>query len=128
MNKQAWIEKAKELGLESFEIYQSLSASKEMTWYEHAMDTFVTSKILGTSLRGIVDGNVAMIALEQVDDSKMDSVLKQLVDQAKTIQTPEKSFSPLQSLWKKKRFLLGNGYSLLCSKWKRRWPRSKKNV
>ncbi len=90
MNKQAWIEKAKELGLESFEIYQSLSASKEMTWYEHAMDTFVTSKILGTSLRGIVDGNVAMIALEQVDDSKMDSVLKQLVDQAKTIQTPEK--------------------------------------
>lgn len=90
MNKQAWIRKSQGAWLRIFEIYQSLSASKEMTWYEHAMDTFVTSKILGTSLRGIVDGNVAMIALEQVDDSKMDSVLKQLVDQAKTIQTPEK--------------------------------------
>lgn len=90
MNKQAWIKRAEELGLEAFEIYTYLSSSREVTWFEDKMDTFVTSRILGTSLRGIANGNVAMVSLEKVNDKKMDSILNQLLDQAKTIQTPEK--------------------------------------
>ena len=53
MNKQKWIDRALELGLESFEIYQSLTSERSVTWYEGKLDTFTTSKVLGTSIRGV---------------------------------------------------------------------------
>ena len=68
MNKQAWIQKAKEIGIESFEIYQTISKSKEVTWYEGQMDTHVVSDIIGTSIRGIVQGHTSYMALEKVND------------------------------------------------------------
>ena len=33
MNKQVWIEKALGLGIQEFEIYQSTTVEKEMTWW-----------------------------------------------------------------------------------------------
>ena len=90
MNKEAWIQCALDKGMESFEIYESLNSSKELTWFDNKMDTFVSSSILGTSIRGIVDGNVANMALEHVDDSQMESVIDSLMEQAKTITTKEK--------------------------------------
>ena len=42
MNKQKWIEYALQEGFSDFEIYQSLSSEKKVTWYEGQMDTFVT--------------------------------------------------------------------------------------
>ena len=56
MNKQVWIEKALGLGIQEFEIYQSTTVEKEMTWFQGQMDTLVSSKVTGTSIRGIVDG------------------------------------------------------------------------
>ena len=55
MNKQVWIEKALGLGIQEFEIYQSTTVEKEMTWFQGQMDTLVSSKVTGTSIRGIVD-------------------------------------------------------------------------
>lgn len=89
MNKQAWMKRAAELGLEQFEIYQALASQKEFTWFEQTLDTFVTSKVLGTSLRAIKDGNVATIALEKVDDGKMDEALRALLEQTAIVSSEE---------------------------------------
>lgn len=85
MNKEKWMQRAAEKGLDAFEIYQSGSRSREVTWFNHQMDTYVTSKTLGTSLRGIVNGKVAYLALETVNDADMDGVLDDLAAQAATI-------------------------------------------
>ena len=82
MNKQAWIARAAELGIAELEIYEELSEKREVTWFEGRMDTFVTSSVLGTSLRGIADGKTANLALEKVDDAKMDEALALLREQA----------------------------------------------
>ena len=89
MNKNAWIEKAKELGIEHFEIYQSISKSKEVTWYEGQMDTYVVSDIKGTSIRGIIEGHTAYMALENDDDSQMETVLNHLKEQALIVSSQE---------------------------------------
>lgn len=92
MNKQKWIQCALDKGVESLEIYQALSASKEVTWFNGQMDTFVSSSVIGTSIRSIVDGKIANMALEQIDDEKMEEVIDSLIEQAKTITTTEKDF------------------------------------
>ena len=89
MNKQKWIDRALQLGLDELEIYQTLSTEKEFTWFEKTMDTFVTSKVLSTNIRAIKDGNIASIAIENVDDEKMDEVLKALLEQTEIVQSEE---------------------------------------
>lgn len=90
MNKNKWIEYALSQGMESVEIYQSLSTQKEITWFSGQMDTFVSSHVLGTMVRGVVDGNMASMALEDTDDNKMQEVISGLIKQAKTVTTKEK--------------------------------------
>lgn len=85
MNKQAWIECALQKGMESFEIYESLSKQREVTWFQGQMDTFVTSSVLGTSIRGVYNGKMAYMALEEVKDTDMESTIDALIDQAKTV-------------------------------------------
>ena len=92
MNKQAWIDHALSKGMESVEIYQSFTSQKEVTWFSNQMDTFVSSHVLGTSIRGIVDGNMASMALEDTSDEKMEEVISSLIDQARTVTTTEKDF------------------------------------
>lgn len=89
MNKQLWIEKALGLGIQEFEIYQSTTVEKEMTWFQGQMDTLVSSKVTGTSIRGIVDGKMANMALEEIDDSMCETVLKSLIEQAHIISNEE---------------------------------------
>lgn len=89
MNKQVWIEKALSLGIQEFEIYQSTSTEKEMTWFQGQVDTLVSSKVTGTSIRGIVDGKMANMALEEVDDTKCEAILKSLIEQAHIISSDE---------------------------------------
>ena len=89
MNKQLWIEKALGLGIQEFEIYQSTTVEKEMTWFQGQMDTLVSSKVTGTSIRGIVDGKMANMALEEVDDDQCEIILKSLIEQAHIISNEE---------------------------------------
>lgn len=89
MNKQAWIECALSKGMESFEIYQSLTNERSVTWYEGKVDTFTTSKVLGTSMRGVYKKKMANMAFEKVNDDQMDSVIDALIEQAQTISTQE---------------------------------------
>ncbi len=80
---------ALELGFESFEIYQSDQNDKEITWFHNQVDTFVTSHVLGTAIRGVYQGNMANMALETVDDSRAKEVLEQLRYQAVTVTSDE---------------------------------------
>lgn len=89
MNKQLWIEKALGLGIQEFEIYQSTTVEKEMTWFQGQMDTLVSSKVTGTSIRGIVDGKMANMALEEVNDDQCEIILKSLIEQAHIISNEE---------------------------------------
>ena len=89
MNKQKWIEIAAEKGLSAFEIYQELSSERNVTWYAGQMDTFVTSRVLGTALRGIYEGKMANLALEKAEDEDAEKLIDQLIEQAKTVSTKE---------------------------------------
>ena len=85
MNKQAWIEAAKAKGIEAFEIYQLRENGRSVSWYEGDVENVTSSRTLGTSIRGIVDGKAANLAMESVDDSRMDETLDRLLDEIKAI-------------------------------------------
>ncbi|MGN1275930.1 MAG: TldD/PmbA family protein [Floccifex sp.] len=90
MNKQKWMDSALEMGFDAFEIYQSQSYEKEIAWFEGKMDRFETSDVLGTSIRGIIHGKMANLALEQVQDEKREVILQQLKNQILVISSKDK--------------------------------------
>ena len=89
MNKQKWISRALEMGIEELEIYQGQNAERKVVWYEGQMDSFVTSSVLGTSIRGILNGKAANLALESVDDRQMDETLGMLIEQARLVSSQD---------------------------------------
>ena len=89
MNKQLWIEEAGKQGFEGFEIYTSTSASRELKWYEGNMEAFTTSRVTGTSLRGIYNGKMAYLALENNDDSLREALIEKMKEQAKAISSDD---------------------------------------
>lgn len=89
MNKQKWIEYALQEGFADFEIYQSLSREKKVTWFEGQMDTFVTSRVLGTALRGTYNGQMVNLATEDDSDELMTDLIAKMKEQSAAIQTSE---------------------------------------
>ncbi len=85
MNADKWIARAHEIGLDELEIYEQHETEREVSWFEGNVDSFVTSRILGTSLRATLGGKIAEISLEQTDDGMMDSILQSLKEQAETV-------------------------------------------
>ena len=77
MNKQAWLDRAKEKGFDGLEIYRGRSAERSVEWFGGQMDSFVTSDVTGTSLRAVIGGKTAVLALEKIDDDpvKIDETL-----------------------------------------------------
>ena len=82
MNKQQWITCALEQGFESFEIYQEETTERTVTWLNGKTNTFVTSNVTGTSLRGVINGKMATFATENPDDQMMGSVINSMKNQA----------------------------------------------
>ena len=91
MNKELWIKRAKELGIDELEIYEMLSTGRSLSWFGGKMDSFTTNRVLGTSLRAIVGGKQAEIALEQADDDAMDGILNSLIAQAKIVSSEDRT-------------------------------------
>ncbi len=85
MNKEKWIKAALGAGFESFEIYQNGKNERSYTWYEGRMDTFVTSRVLGTALRGVYSGKMVNYATEDFSDDIMDTVISSMKEQAGAI-------------------------------------------
>lgn len=91
MNKQAWMECAKAQGFTAFEIYQSSVKSTEMTWYKGEMDTFVTSDVTGTALRGIYNERMVNMATENPDDSLMEETIANMKEQAMAVTSEDEA-------------------------------------
>ncbi len=92
MNRELWIKKALEAGFESFEIYQDVEEEKKYTWYKGEMDSFVTSHVTGTALRGIYKGKLANYATEDNSDEQMDRVLALMKEQAMAVTSDDEVF------------------------------------
>ena len=89
MNKQNWISYALANGFESFEIYQTVDKERTISWYEGKMESFVTSRVLGTALRGITGGKMANMATEDADDANMEKIISAMKMQAEAITSDE---------------------------------------
>lgn len=85
MNKRLWIDKAAMLGIDQFEIYESTTVEKEMTWFQGQVDTLVSSKVTGVSIRGVIGDKMANMALEKVEDSQCEDILEALIEQGEAI-------------------------------------------
>jgi PmbA protein len=110
MNKELWFKKAKEKGFDGLEIYQSFLKGKEMTWYEHAMDSYTIKQSTDYSIRALIDGHIANLAAEKIDDQDADAVLDALKEQAQTVTDPDEGVirkplpvkqTPRHLIWKK---------------------------
>ena len=89
MTNQKWIAYALEQGFEAFEVYQLLEQNKSVSWFSGQVDSFVTSRVLGTSLRGIIGGKMANYSLEDPSDDNMEKVISGMIDQANAITSEE---------------------------------------
>ena len=89
MTNQKWIAYALEKGFEAFEIYQILEKNKSVQWFAGEVDSFVTSRVLGTSLRGIYNGKMANFSVEDPSDSNMEMVISNMITQANAITSDE---------------------------------------
>ncbi len=85
MDKQKWIAHALDSGFESFEISQGGKRERSYTWFEGKMDTFVTSRVLGTALRGVMNGKMVNYATEDLSDDAMEQVIASMKEQAGAI-------------------------------------------
>ena len=91
MNNQKWIDYALGQGFEAFEIYQLLEQTKSVSWFGGQRDSFVTSRVLGTSLRGTVNGKLANYSVEDPSDSNMEKVISDMKAQAEAITSDEEA-------------------------------------
>lgn len=85
MNKVKWIETALQCGFERFEIYQALRKERSLTWYDGQVDTFSTSSVTGTALRGIYEGRMVSYATEHPADEMCEEVLAAMREQSSVI-------------------------------------------
>ena len=89
MNKQKWIARALEMGVDGLEIYEGQSAERSVAWFDGQMDSFVTSDVKGTALRAVVGGKAATLVLESVDDDRIDETISLLIAQAKLVSSKD---------------------------------------
>lgn len=89
MNKNEWISHALSNGFDSFEIYQKTSAVKTISWYDGNIESYVTSRVCGTSFRGETAGKMVYAATEAPDDENMDDLINEMKAQAEAISSED---------------------------------------
>ena len=92
MNKQKWIDAAKEQGFEQFEIYEQRSTSTSIEVYKQNVDSYTISDCDGIAMRGLYEGKMGNVFLEEVDDEHMDVVLNQMKENARIITSEDKVY------------------------------------
>ncbi len=85
MNKQLWMDAAKAKGFSEFEIYEQRNTSTSISIYEQKVDSYSISDCDGVALRGIYQGKMGSYFLEEVEDSQMDDILNQMIQNTKII-------------------------------------------
>ncbi len=91
MKNEIWLKAAADKGFESFEIYQAFHAEKTYSWYDGQLDSFVTSSVTGTALRGIYNKKMVGFSTEKDDDTAAAEVLDAMAQQAGAITSEDEA-------------------------------------
>ena len=92
MTLQQIINRGLELGLEAVEVYANTSESNSIKLDEGKLDSYNMKKLFGVSIRGLLNGKMAYVYTETLEDSAIESLLKQLVQNVKLISSDENEF------------------------------------
>lgn len=90
MNKELLIEKAKAKGIEEIDIFEMNSSSNTINIYEQNVDNFKMSQSSGIAIRGLYNGKLGTCFLEEDDDSNIDFVIEQMINNANAITSKDK--------------------------------------
>lgn len=89
MNKELWIQAAKDKGIEAFELYEQKSVSTSIDVYEQKVDSFTISECDGIALRGIYQGKMGICFLEDARDANMEYAMDQIISNATNISSQD---------------------------------------
>ncbi|SHI81888.1 PmbA protein [Clostridium cavendishii DSM 21758] len=90
--KEALFKKAKEEGLEKYEIYYITKESLEVKSYEVQVEGYALSDSKGLCFRALIDGNMGYSYTEKLDIEAIDILIKGVKDSAKFIKNEDQEF------------------------------------
>lgn len=85
-------QKGKESGLEDMEVYYSTGSNLSLRVFEKELDTYNLSESEGISLRGIYKEKIGYSYAEKVDESSIDKLVKDVVENASIIDSEDEEF------------------------------------
>lgn len=89
MNYELLFDKAKQAGISALEVYESTPKTLKISIYEQEIDNYTSSACLGISIRGIYKEKLGTTFIEIDDDSYIDEIIKQIIDNASVITADE---------------------------------------
>jgi PmbA protein len=92
MKYQLIFEKALSKNIECFEVYKATTKSTTVKVYESKLDNYSASDVTGIAFRGIYKGKVGITFLEKYDESKIDSIIAKVIENATMIKSKDQVF------------------------------------
>lgn len=89
MNTVKLIEKAKEAGIETLEIYIKKASKESIKIYDQKVDNFTIAQSGGIALRGIYEGKLGYCFLEEDSDENIDFCIRHIKENAKAIESKD---------------------------------------
>ena len=89
MTYQDIIKRGLELGLEEIELYSQNSEGNTVKLFNGELANYNSSNTFGMSIRGLYNGKMAYVYTETLDDEAIEELLKQLIENAKSLNSEE---------------------------------------
>ncbi len=89
MKYQDIIKKGLELGLEEIELYSQNSEGNVVKLFNGELANYNSSNTFGMSIRGLYNGKMAYVYTETLEEDEIESLLKQLIENAKALNSDE---------------------------------------
>lgn len=85
MNNAQLIAAAAKRGIHDLQIYQTHSKTASMSVYEHALDSFTISENDRWSIKGLVNGKMGRVSVEEFDEASIPFILDAIIENAAAI-------------------------------------------
>ena len=89
MNTQKLIEKAKQAGIETIEIYIQKAEKESINVYEQKVDSFTIAQSGGLAIRGLYQGKMGYCFLEEDSDDNIDLCIEMIKSNAQAIESED---------------------------------------
>ena len=89
MNTQKLIEKAKQAGIETIEIYIQKAEKESINVYEQKVDSFTIAQSGGLAIRGLYQGKMGYCFLEEDNDDNIDLCIEMIKSNAQAIESKD---------------------------------------